>query len=45
MLFRSHLHDDVGDGLLHAMDCRSGRRIGTGHELDHRDVVELVTTS
>jgi len=40
-----HLHSDIGDGLLHAMDCRSGRQIGTGHELDHRDVVELVTTS
>ncbi|WP_323675683.1 redox-regulated ATPase YchF [Halorubellus sp. PRR65] len=40
-----HLHSDIGDGLLHAMDCRSGRQISTSHELDHRDVVELVTTS
>jgi ribosome-binding ATPase YchF (GTP1/OBG family) len=40
-----HLHSDIGEGLLHAMDCRSGRQIGASHELDHRDVVELVTTS
>jgi hypothetical protein len=40
-----HLHSDIGDGLLHAMDCRSGRQIGSSHQLDHRDVVELVTTS
>ncbi|WP_227133731.1 redox-regulated ATPase YchF [Halorubellus salinus] len=40
-----HLHSDIGDGLLHAMDCRSGRQISTRHELEHRDVVELVTTS
>jgi len=39
-----HLHSDIGDGLLHAMDCRSGRQIGSSHQLDHRDVVELVTT-
>jgi hypothetical protein len=43
--FAYHVHSDLGDGLLHGIDCRSGRQIGGDHELDHRDVVELVTTS
>ena len=43
--FAYHIHSDLGDGLLHGIDCRSGRQIGGDHELDHRDVVELVTTS
>jgi ribosome-binding ATPase YchF (GTP1/OBG family) len=42
--FAYHIHSDIGDGLLHGIDCRSGRQIGGDHELDHRDVVELVTT-
>jgi hypothetical protein len=43
--FASHIHSDLGDGLLHGIDCRSSRQIGGGHELDDRDVVELVTTN
>jgi len=43
--FAYHIHSDLGDGLLHGVDCRSGRQIGGDHELDHRDVVELVTTN
>ncbi|WP_224449599.1 redox-regulated ATPase YchF [Haloprofundus salilacus] len=43
--FAYHLHSDIGDGLLHGIDCRSGRQIGAGHELGHRDVVEILTTN
>ena len=43
--FASHIHSDIGDGLLHGVDCRDGRQIGTDHELDGGDVVELVTTA
>jgi ribosome-binding ATPase YchF (GTP1/OBG family) len=43
--FAYHIHSDLGDGLLHGIDCRSGRQIGGDHELSHRDVVELVTTN
>jgi len=43
--FAYHLHSDIGDGLLHGVDCRDGRRIGADHELADRDVVEIVTTN
>ncbi|QGX95999.1 redox-regulated ATPase YchF [Haloplanus rallus] len=43
--FAHHIHSDLGDGLLHGIDCRSSRQIGGSHELDDRDVVELVTTN
>ncbi len=42
--FAFHIHSDIGEGLLHGTDCRSGRQVGTGHELSHRDVIELVST-
>ncbi|WP_248895915.1 redox-regulated ATPase YchF [Haloplanus halobius] len=43
--FAYHIHTDLGDGLLHGIDCRSSRQIGGDHELSDRDVVELVTTN
>ncbi|MGM0592082.1 MAG: redox-regulated ATPase YchF [Halobacteriota archaeon] len=43
--FAYHLHSDIGDGLLHGIDCRSNRQIGSGHELEHRAVVEIVSTN
>ncbi|WP_311173783.1 redox-regulated ATPase YchF [Halobellus ordinarius] len=43
--FAHHIHSDIGEGLLHGIDCRSQRQVGTDHELGHRDVVELVTTN
>ena len=42
--FAYTLHSDIGDGLLHGIDCRSGRQVGTDHELGSRDVIEIVTT-
>lgn len=43
--FAYHIHSDLGNGLLHGVDRRAGRQVGADHELDHRDVVELVTTN
>ncbi|MFC6988895.1 redox-regulated ATPase YchF [Haloplanus sp. GCM10025708] len=43
--FAYHIHSDIGDGLLHGIDCRAERQIGGDHELSDRDVVELITTS
>jgi ribosome-binding ATPase YchF (GTP1/OBG family) len=43
--FAYHIHSDLGEGLLHGIDCRSNRQVGASHELESRDVVELVTTA
>ena len=42
--FAFHIHSDIGEGLLHGTDCRSGRQVGADNELSHRDVIELVST-
>ena len=39
------LHSDIGDGLLHGIDCRTERQVGADHPLTHRDVVEIVSTN
>ncbi|MFB6083489.1 MAG: redox-regulated ATPase YchF [Halorientalis sp.] len=43
--FAYFLHSDIGEGFLHGVDARSGRQIGADTELDHRDVLEVVTTN
>jgi len=43
--FAYHLHSDIGDGLLHGVDCRSNRQLGSDRDLSHRDVVEIVSTN
>ncbi|WP_336036481.1 redox-regulated ATPase YchF [Halobacterium yunchengense] len=43
--FAYRVHSDVGDGFLHAKDCRANRQIAADHELEPRDVVEIVTTN
>jgi len=43
--FAYHIHSDIGEGLLHGIDCRSKRQVGADTELDDRDVIELVTTA
>jgi ribosome-binding ATPase YchF (GTP1/OBG family) len=43
--FAYFLHTDIGEGFLHAHDVRSGRQVGAGTELDHRDVIEITTTN
>ncbi|WP_075938130.1 YchF-related putative GTPase [Halosegnis longus] len=43
--FAYHIHSDIGDGLLHGIDCRTERQVGGDHVLDERDVIELITTA
>ena len=43
--FAYHLHSDIGDGLLHGIDCRTKRQVGADHELEHRDVIEIISTN
>ena len=39
------VHTDIAEGYLHAVDARSSRRIGEGHELSEGDVVKIVSTA
>ncbi|WP_267161187.1 redox-regulated ATPase YchF [Halovenus salina] len=43
--FAYHLHSDIGDGFLHGIDCRTDRQVGADTVLDHRDVVEVISTN
>ena len=39
------VHSDIGEGYLHAVDARDGRRIGEDHELAEGDVVKIESTA
>lgn len=39
------VHSDIGEGYLHAVDARSGRRVSDEHELDEGDVIKIVSTA
>jgi ribosome-binding ATPase YchF (GTP1/OBG family) len=39
------VHSDIGDGYLHAVDARAGRRIADDHELSEGDVIKIVSTA
>jgi ribosome-binding ATPase YchF (GTP1/OBG family) len=43
--FAFSIHSDLGEGFLHAIDVRENRQIGADHELDHRDVIEIVSAN
>ncbi len=43
--FAYHLHSDIGEGFLHAIDCRNDRQVGADTVLDHRAVVEVISTN
>jgi len=43
--FAYSLHSDIGEGFLHAIDCRSNRQCGASYKLEERDVLEVVTTN
>lgn len=43
--FAYELHSDIGEGFLHAIDVRKKRQIGADHELEHRDVVKVVSSN
>ena len=39
------VHSDIGDGYLHAVDAREGRRISDDYVLEEGDVVKVVSTA
>ncbi len=43
--FAFEIHSDIGEGFLHAIDCRENRQIGADQELEHRDVIEIVSAN
>ncbi|MDY6775829.1 MAG: redox-regulated ATPase YchF [Halobacteria archaeon] len=43
--FAYHLHSDIGEGFLHGIDCRNDRQVGADTVLDHRDVIEIMSTN
>lgn len=43
--FAYTIHSDLGEGFLHAIDCRENRQIGADHELEKRDVIEIVSAN
>ncbi|MFC4986532.1 redox-regulated ATPase YchF [Saliphagus infecundisoli] len=43
--FAYGLHSDIGEGFLHAIDCRSNRQLGKAYAVESRDVLEVVTTN
>ena len=43
--FAFTIHSDLGEGFLHAIDCRENRQIGADHELSHTDVIEIVSAN
>ncbi|WIV65709.1 redox-regulated ATPase YchF [Natrialbaceae archaeon AArc-T1-2] len=43
--FAYSLHSDIGDGFLHAIDCRTNRQLGADYEVEPRDVIEVITTN
>ncbi len=43
--FAYSLHSDIGEGFLHAIDCRSNRQVGREYTVQSRDVLEVITTN
>ncbi len=43
--FAYTIHSDLGDGFLHAIDCRENRQIGSDQKLEQGDVIEIVSAN
>lgn len=41
--FAFHLHTDIGNGFIKAIDVRTKKPIGKDHPLKHRDGIEIIT--
>ncbi len=39
------VHSDIGDRFLYAVDARTRMRLGEKHELEHNDVIKIVSTA
>ncbi|MFB6204685.1 MAG: redox-regulated ATPase YchF [Candidatus Nanohaloarchaea archaeon] len=42
--FAYTIHSDLGEGFLHAIDVRENRQISADHQLEHLDVIEIVSS-
>jgi len=40
--FAAHIHTDLAKNFIAAIDCKTKRRLGKDHPLNHRDVVEIL---
>ena len=38
------IHQDIGNGFLHAIDAKTKQRIGADHELKNGDIIKIVST-
>ena len=38
------IHQDIGNGFLHAIDAKTKQRIGADHQLKNGDVIKIVST-
>ena len=38
------IHQDIGNGFLHAIDAKTKQRIGADHELKNNDIIKIVST-
>ena len=36
------IHTDIGESFMHAMDARSGRRVGSDYELKSGDIISII---
>ena len=43
--FAYTIHSDLGEGFLHAIDCRENRQISGDHKLENLDVIEVVSSN
>lgn len=43
--FAFTIHSDLGEGFLHAIDCRENRQISGDHELEQGDVIEIISAN
>lgn len=43
--FAFEIHQDIGEGFLKALDVRTEREVGADQKLDHRDVIEIVSSN
>jgi len=41
--FAYHIHTDLGNKFIRAIDVKTKRTVGKEHELKHRDVIEVIT--
>jgi len=41
--FAGKIHTDLADTFIHAVDARTGKRLGENHELSDGDIIKIVS--